>query len=206
MPVPLRVCGCPCPDEQDGRHVSLRAWSRPEATRVDTVGDDAAHPRHPPSRLRRHRDSDVGHERREHLGEAEQQHPQLLLRPRDAQRLLEAGPVHRAHMDGCAATPQPVVVAVRMDDVVAGIVDATQGQREPECLQRPRQLQLAMTVLRPLARRTRREHVHMMTPTDERVRELVRLVPHTDLAPARQVVRDHRDPQRTGVDGRHATR
>jgi hypothetical protein len=149
----------------------------------------------------RHCHGDIGDDRCEHLGQAEQQHPELLFQPGDAARLFETRAVHRAHVNRYTAAPQPVVVTVRVDHVVAGVVEPTQREREAERAQAAVEPQLTVSVQGAVDRRARRQHVDVVTAADEFVRELVSLVPDADLAAAGQVIRDHRDPQRSGRRG-----
>ena len=115
----------------------------------------------------------------------------------DGQRLLEARPVESADVHGDAPPPHPVVVAVRVQDVVPGEVHPPQPGGEPERAQRPGEQDAMVPVDRAGHRRTLAEHVDAVPATDQLGRQLVHLVADPDLAAAGQVVRDHRDPQRT---------
>ena len=92
--------------------------------------------------------------------------------------------------------PHPVVVAMGVQDVVAGQVRASQLRREPEGAQAAAGTDQPVAVAGAGHRRARAEHRDVVTPLGHRRRQGVDLVAHADLALARQVVRDHRDAQR----------
>ena len=70
------------------------------------------------------------------------------LSPRMWMRLLEARAVQRAHVHGHAAAPHPVVLAVRVEDVVGREVAPAHLEGEAEGAQRARQRHVHMAVQR----------------------------------------------------------
>ena len=95
----------------------------------------------------------------------EHQHPEPLLDAPDAQRLLEARPVHRPDVHGRPPPPHPVVVAVRVDHVEPGEV-AARAVREANRNVRSDPVSGHGTVLVPCAghRRAGAEHRRRRVP------------------------------------------
>ena len=131
----------------------------------------------------------------------EQDHAGPLHRAADVQGLLEAGPVQRAHVRTGARPPHPVVVAVGVQHVVPAQVEPAQLGGEPERAQTAARAHEPVAVARAGDGRARAEDRDVVAAVGQRRGQGVHLVADADLALARQVVGDHRDPQRVVSHG-----
>ena len=193
---PPSFAALPRADEQHHR-VSGAGSVGGRRLQADPVGNDGRDPGRPPTGRRRDEDAPVGDQARQHLAEPEQHHPRALHDPPDVDRLLEARAVEGADVGTDPTAPHPVVVAMGVQDVVAGQVRASQLGREPEGAQAAAGTYQPVAVAGAGHRRARAEHRDVVTPLGQLRRQGVDLVAHSDLALAGQVVRDHRDAQRS---------
>ena len=141
------LAAVPRPDEQHGRTLGQRGADRGGTGAVSTPLGITRRTHGTQRRVAGETTTVVSAaRRRQHLGEPESHHAQLLLGALDGQRLLEARAVEGADVHRNPPAPHPVVVTVRVQDVVAREVHPAQRGGEPESAQRPGEPDTVMPV------------------------------------------------------------